>query len=139
MRKFFVLLAAAVMAVSMMAQTESDAPKRNKMSFVVKGPERVYNQIRVVNHTHQDNFSCRVVFLNDDNTIREQYGVYQLKGYEDSDSNSIDVHRGERIGIQLQKDFPIEVSFDVEYKDYPFFDAILIHINELGTGFDDQF
>ena len=66
MRKFFVLLAAAVMAVSMMAQTE-------------------------------------------------------------------------RIGIQLQKDFPIEVSFDVEYKDYPFFDAILIHINELGTGFDDQF
>lgn len=112
---------------------------KNKMAFTVGGPEKSYNQIRVINRTSLADFQCRVVYLNDDNSVRDLFGVYNLKGYDDTDSNANDLKRGYRIGIQMPKDCPIDVTFSIEYKDYPFYDAILIYVNEASSGYDDTF
>lgn len=101
-------------------------------TFIVEGPERSYNQVRVSNETSQENFNCRVVILNDDNSTKEVYGVYELKEKGDTDSNTNRIKRGTKLGIQLPKDFPVEVDFSVEYKDYPMFDAIIIHLYDKG-------
>lgn len=139
MRKLFLFFAACAMALSALGQNSSNAISGNKMAFVVEGPENRYNQIKVVNNTSVPDFQCRVVFLNDDNTVKEPYGIYHLKGFGDSDFTTRFVKQGQRIGIQLPNDFPKEVVFVVEYKDYPLFDAILIHINEQSTDYDDSF
>lgn len=139
MKRLFILLAAVMMVAGVMAQEEVKVIGKNKMAFTVRGPERKYNQIRVVNHTSLPELKCRVVYLNQDNTVKELYGEYTLKGYDDTDSNSNDVKRGYRIGIQMSNDCPVDVSFSIEYKDYPFYDAILIYINEQSSGYDDSF
>ena len=126
-------------ASSAMAQDENNATGKNKMAFVVAGPEDSYNQIRVINNTSLADFQCRVVFLNEDNTVKELYGIYNLKESNDSDSNTSRVKKGQRMGIQMPNDFPKEVTFTIEYKDYPLFDAILIHINEQSSTYDDAF
>ncbi len=137
------LLAVVMMTLSMpmraFAQETEPAEKRQKFAFTIAGPERYYNQIRVVNHTSEPYFQCRVVYLTDDDEIEGTYGVYDLNGYEDSDSNTQDIRRGTRIGVQLPKEFTNEVRFSVEYKDYPFYDAIFIHIHDRAKGFDDSF
>lgn len=139
MKRLLFSLLAVVMVVGAMAQEQATVPGQNKMAFTVEGPEETYNQIRVVNHTSVSDFECRVVFLNDDNTVQTLYGVYRLKGNGDKDSNAKMVRRGTRIGIQMPNDFPTTVTFSIEYKDYPFYDAILIHINEQSSGYDDSF
>lgn len=139
MKKLFLLIAACVTVMYVSAQEEVERASENKMAFVVEGPEDSYNQIRVVNHSSFSDFQCRVVYLNADNTVKALYGTYYLKGYDDVDSNTTRITRGQRIGIQMANDFPYEVTFSVEYKDYPFFDAILIYINDLYPGFDDTF
>ena len=101
------------------------------MSFEVAGPEAFYNQVRVINETSLENFHCRVVVLNDDKSVKELYGVFELKGKGDSDSNTnnaIRIKKGSLMGIQFQKSFTADISFFVEYKDYPFFDVIIIHL-----------
>ena len=75
MRKFFFLLAALMVTTSVMSE--------NPMSFTVNGPEERYNQIKVVNHTSYSNFECRVFALNEDDSVGELYGIYNLKGYDD--------------------------------------------------------
>ena len=139
MKKILLLFAAALMAAGIMAQEEVNVTGKNKMAFTVGGPEKRYNQIRVINHTSLPELKCRVVYLNDDNTVKELFGEYNLKGYDDTDSNSNDLKRGYRIGIQMANDCPIDVTFSIEYKDYPFYDAILIYVNEASSGYDDTF
>jgi len=105
-----------------------------KMSFVVKGPEDKYNQIRVLNETSQEELTCRVVILSEDKEdAKEVYGVYHLKKIGDIDSNTKWLDAGTTVGIEIEKDFPVKVDFSVEYKDYPFFDAIVIHLYDKGT------
>ena len=139
MKRLFILFAAVLMAAGIMAQEEVNVTGKNKMAFTVGGPEKRYNQIRVINHTSLPELKCRVVYLNDDNTVKELFGEYNLKGYDDTDSNSNDLKRGYRIGIQMANDCPIDVTFSIEYKDYPFYDAILIYVNEASSGYDDSF
>ena len=134
MKRNLLIIVALYIAASAMGQEAV-----NKLAFTVQGPERSYNQVRVVNHSSYSDFQCRVVFLNDDNSVDMQYGTYHLKGYDDTDTNSIDVRRGTRLGVQMAQDFEGEVTFSVEYKDYPFYDVIMIYINDLSGGFTDEF
>lgn len=129
MKRIYLFLLAA-MLLPMVAQA--------KMSFTIEGPEETYNQIRVINETSQVNFRCRVVVMNSDDTTERVYGIYNLKGYNDNDSNTDRIDRGKRIGIELPKDFSAELSFSVEYKDYPFFDAILIHLYDKSSEFNEE-
>ena len=39
---------------------------QREMNFVVEGPEKSYNQVRIVNETPYEDFHCRVVILNED-------------------------------------------------------------------------
>jgi hypothetical protein len=119
MRKFFFLLAALMVATSVMSE--------NPMSFTVNGPEERYNQIKVVNHTSYSNFECRVFALNEDDSVGELYGIYNLKGYDDTDSKVRWVDRNTKLGIQFPDELPGEVEFLVEYKDYPLYDLIVIY------------
>ena len=135
MKKIFLFIFVALLAANMGAQESV----HNKMSFVVGGTEDVYNSIRVINHSSQTNFSCRVVYLNEDNTVQFVYGEYFLKGAGDADSHLSFVHRNTRLGIQMMSDFSIDVTFSVEYKDYPIYDAIFIYINDASAGYDDSF
>ena len=127
------VLTATLLAVFLWAQDSS------KLSFVIGGSEKTYNQIRVENETSQENFHCRVVVLNDDNSIREVYGEYQLGERNDSDSKTQWINRGTKVGVQMPKDFPGEVKISVEYRDYPLFDAIVIHLTDAEGGYDDTF
>ncbi len=115
---------------------------QREMNFVVEGPERSYNQIRVVNETSYTDFHCRVVVLNDDKTVKEVYGDYELKEKGDSDSNTKGgkgsrIQKGARLGVKFPKNFQHELSFYVEYRDYPAFDVIVIHLTDKDGGYDE--
>ena len=114
------------------------------MSFEVKGDEKSYNQVRVVNETSYTNFHCRVVLLNEDKSVKDGYGDYELKEKGDSDANTKSgnesrIKKGEWLGVQFPKNFTEEVSFFVEYKDYPLFDVIVIHLTDKGGGYEDEY
>lgn len=116
--------------------------QQQMMTFKVEGPEKSYNQVRVVNETPYENFHCRVVVLNEDKTVKEVYGDYDLKEKGDSDSNTKSgtnsrIKRDSLLGIKFPKNFPGEVSFYVEYKDYPAFDVIVIHLTDKDGGYDE--
>lgn len=114
------------------------------MSFEVKGDEKSYNQVRVVNETSYTNFHCRVVLLNEDKSVKDVYGDYELKEKGDSDANTKSgnesrIKKGEWLGVQFPKNFTEEVSFFVEYKDYPLFDVIVIHLTDKGGGYEGEY
>lgn len=132
MKKSILLFVLAMAAMSVFAQ--------NNMTFVVEGPEKSYNQVRVVNETSLENFNCRVVILNEDKSMKEVYGNFQLqkKGSSDSNTKSVDrIPQGSLLGIQFLKNFTGDVSFFVEYKDYPLFDVIIIHLTDKGGEYED--
>lgn len=109
-----------------------------KLSFVVEGPEQSYNRIFVVNETNQPQFRCRLVVLREDGSTDQLLGIYNLDGLNDSDSNAKDVKRGMRIGIELPKDFAKELAYTIEYKDYPLFDAVIVHLYEKDSEFLEE-
>lgn len=112
------------------------------LTFKVKGEEKTYNQVQVVNETSYADFHCRVVVLNADSTEKEVYGDYVLKEKGDSDSNTKSgtnsrIKKDSLLGIKFPKNFKEEVSFFVEYKDYPMFDIIVIHLTDKDGGYDE--
>ena len=131
MKKIIAVLAVVLTAAVMQAA--------NKMTFVVGGSEEVYNLIKVINETSVDEITCRVVIVEDDDNVADVYGIYNLKGFKDSDSHTNRIHRGTKLGIQLPKDFEEQLSFDVEYVDRPLFiDYIVIHLRDNDSRFDDK-
>lgn len=90
-----------------------------KTTFRVEGLSRSYNHIRVINQTTQENFSCRLVSLteNEDGSFTrgEVYGIYNLKKKNDIDTNTKYIKRGTLVGIEMPADFPEEVEAVVEY------------------------
>ena len=113
-------------------------------TFVVEGSEKSYNQVRVVNETSYTDFHCRVVILNNDTTVKEVYGDYELKEKGDSDSNTKNgkdsrIPQGALLGIQFPKSFTGETSYFVEYRDYPMFDVIIIHLTDKGGGYSEEY
>ena len=113
-------------------------------TFSVEGSEKSYNQVRVVNETSYTDFHCRVVILNEDKTVKEVYGDYELKEKGDSDSNTKNgkdsrIPQGTLLGIQFPKSFTGETSFFVEYRDYPMFDLIIIHLTDKGGGYSEEY
>ena len=118
--------------------------QQEMQTFVVGGSEKSYNQVRVVNETSYTDFHCRVVILNDDKTVKEVYGDYELEERGDSDSNpkggkNDRIRKGTLIGVQFPKSFTGETSFNVEYRDYPMFDVIVIHLMDKGGGYSDEY
>ncbi len=131
MKRFFFLLAAIVMAANMMAQ--------EKFSFVIQGSEDTYNQVRLVNRTSLTDIHCRVVVLDDDNHILSVYGIYDMKGYDDADFVTDRIRRGTKIGLQFPEDFNHELFYAVEYRDYPFFDAVVVILYDKNSEFSSEF
>ena len=133
MKKVFLSVIIMMAALSVFAQQEM-------LTFEVKGPEKSYNQVKVVNETSVESFNCRVVVLNDDKTIKEVYGDYYLneKGASDMNTKSGNrIKKGMSLGVQFMKNFPGKASFYVEYKDFPFFDVIVIHVTDKGAEYDE--
>ena len=131
MKRLFFILAAAMIAVSVMAQ--------EKFSFVIQGNENTYNQVRVVNRTSLQDIRCRVVVLDNDNQIRSVYGVYTMSGYDDADYNTERISRGTKIGLQFPEDFNHELLYSVEYRDYPLFDAVVVFLYDKNSEFSSEF
>lgn len=130
MRKISCILFAMMMALSVNA--------KSKMTFVVSGPEQSYNQIRVINETSLDDITCRVVIVEGEDKVAAVYGIYNLYGKFGSDTNTKRVWRGTTLGVQMPNDFKGDLAFDVEYKDYPLFDIIVIHLRDGKSGFDEK-
>ena len=130
MKKLFFILLACLMTTGLMA--------KSKMTFVVAGEEESYNMIKVVNETAMDDITCRVVIVEDDDSVAAVYGIYKLKGRYDSDACAKRVWRGTRLGVQMPNDFKKEVSFSVEYKDYPVWDMIIIYLRDAEGSFADK-
>ena len=133
-----------ILSVLLMLATVAVFAQQQIMSFEVKGDEKSYNQVRVVNETSYTNFHCRVVLLNEDKSVKDVYGDYELKEKGDSDANTKSgnesrIKKGEWLGVQFPKNFTEEVSFFVEYKDYPLFDVIVIHLTDNGGGYEDEY
>ena len=133
-----------ILSVLLMLATVAVFAQQQIMSFEVTGDEKSYNQVRVVNETSYTNFHCRVVLLNEDKSVKDVYGDYELKEKGDSDANTKSgnesrIKKGEWLGVQFPKNFTEEVSFFVEYKDYPLFDVIVIHLTDKGGGYEDEY
>ena len=129
--RLLALIALTLMTLGMAAQ--------DKMAFVIEGPEDMYNQIRVRNETSIQAFRCRVVVLGEDDQILSESGLYNFDSGKAEDSNTDRIRRGTKLGIQLPQDMNAELSYTVEYKDYPFFDAIIIHLFDKTNGFSSEF
>lgn len=129
--KRFLLMILSLVAMNMMAQ--------EKFAFVIQGSERTYNQVRVINRTSLQDICCRVVVLNGNDSILSTYGVYNMSGYDDADTNTNRITRGTKIGVQFPTDFKHELSYTVEYRDYPFFDAVVIILTDKQSVFSDEF
>jgi len=119
MKKSLLLIVAALLATFAV---------NAKIIFTVEGPESSYNQIWLVNETSQTGFQCRVTVLNDDESIKKVYGLYTLKELNDKDSNTSKIEKGAKIGIEMPGDFPVETDYSIEYKDFPLFDVIIVHL-----------
>lgn len=131
MRKLFFLLAASLLTLNMMAQ--------EKFSFVIQGSENIYNQVRIVNRTSLPDIRCRVVVLDDQDNILSVYGMYNLSGYDDADSNTSRISRGTKIGLQFPDDFDHPLLYTINYRDYPLFDAVEIILYDKDTDFQSEF
>ncbi len=111
-----------------------------KTTFKIEGPEKKYNQIRVINKTSQENFSCRLVLLkvNEDGSFTrgDVYGTYNLKGKNDIDTNTNKVKRGTIVGVEMPTDFPEDVEVSVEYRNYPFYDAVIVTLIDKNNKFE---
>jgi len=130
MKKLFFILMVCLVSVGVMA--------KSKMSFVVGGDEESYNMIKVINETSMEEITCRVVIIEDDDHVAAVYGLYHLKGRSDSDTSTKRIWRGTKVGIQMPNDFKGEVAFDVEYKDFPVWDMIVIRLHDAKAAFDDK-
>lgn len=102
----------------------------------VNGDEDRYNMIRVVNSTNQTNFQCRIVLLNDKEEVKSTYGVFNLQQTGDHDSCKGWVKQGELIGVEMPKDFPVQVNATISYMDYPLFDIVVVTLTENATEFE---
>ena len=131
-----------ILSVLIMMAAMAVFAQQPMLTFKVKGEEKTYNQVQVVNETSYTDFHCRVVVLNADSTEKEVYGDYVLKEKGDSDSNTKSgtnsrIKKDSLLGIKFPKNFKEEVSFFVEYKDYPMFDIIVIHLTDKDGGYDE--
>lgn len=112
---------------------------QEKMMFTVAGPERSYNQIRVVNETSIEILRCRLVVLDKECHMKSVYAIVSVGQGDDKDSEGESVRRGTKIGIEFPKDLTKELDFSIEYRDRPFFDAVVIHIYEKNGDFNSEF
>ncbi len=108
-----------------------------KTTFRIEGPSREYSHIRIINGTNQENFSCRLVSLNENEdgsfTRGDVYGIYNLKKKNDIDTNSKWVHKGTLMGIEMPTDFPEDIEVSIEYSTF----ANTIRVTLLGK--DNRF
>ena len=129
--KIILVLLSAFVPLFLFAQT----------TLTIGGYEKSYNQIRVVNNTSQEKFRCRISVIHK-NGSQDVFGIFYLSEKNDTDSNtnSNRIKRGEQIVIEMPKDFPVKTSFSLEYKDFPLWDVILIHIYDETSQFEgDEF
>lgn len=93
-----------------------------KTTFRIEGPSRAYSHIRIINGTNQENFSCRLVSLNENVdgsfTRGELYGIYNLKKRNDIDTNTKSVEFGTLMGIEMPTNFPEDIEVSVEYSTF---------------------
>ena len=131
MKKLFFFIVAALIAGNVLAE--------EKFSFVIEGSESTYNQVRVINRTSLQDIRCRVVVLDEQDNIRSVYGIYNMSGYDDADFNTDRINRGTKIGLQFPEDFNHELLYSVEYRDYPFFDVVVVVLYDKKSEFDSEF
>lgn len=106
----------------------------NETYTKIEGPEKVYNQIRIINESSVTSFMCRVVILKDlgDSKYEKDYvyGIYNLDGDDDSDSNTNKIKRGKMFCVEFEEKNKDRFSYYVDYRDYPGFDVVVIHITD---------
>ena len=110
-----------------------------KLVLTVEGPKESYNQVKIINETSVDSLHLRVVKLNFDGTNESIFGVYYINGKGESDTNTTNkerIKRGTQLAIEFPKDFPVELAYFLEYRDYPLFDMIIIHLHDKDKGFE---
>ena len=110
-----------------------------KITFTVEGPKESYNQVKIINETSVDSLHLRVVKLNLDGTNESVFGVYYINGRGADDTKTTNdnrIQRGKQLAIELPKDFPVELSCFAEYRTFPLFQMIIIHLHDKDKGFE---
>ncbi len=102
------------------------------IKFEVKGGEKRYNQIRIVNNTRYTDFNCTAYLLDkreDKFIANSSLGAFHFTNGKNSDSNTYlhMIRRGSYVGVKLPDQYK-DLSWVVSYKDYPGFDTIEIDI-----------
>lgn len=131
MKRYLFTLVFLIIAMLTVAQ--------EKMMFIVTGPERSYNQIRIVNETSIETLRCRLLLLDKEYHMKSVYAIVSVGLGDDVDSKGESVKRGTKIGIEFPKQMTKKLDFSIEYRDRPFFDAVVIHIFEKDGDFNSQF
>ena len=102
------------------------------LKIKIEGPERSYNQIRIINKTNNEDFECQIYKLKaegDDFKVKRLLATYYLKENGDTDSCTFSIDRNTYIGISSPEDFE-NITYDIYYKDIPFFDIVDITLKE---------
>ena len=118
---------------------ETGKVAQDKMIFTIDGGEEKYNHIRLFNETSVPVFNCRVVILDENNKIQSVYGEYKFKRIDDQAGHTSTIMSGTKLGIQLPQEFDQEVSFVVEYKNFPVFDAIFVRLRDKKNAYTSEF
>jgi hypothetical protein len=119
--------------------TNNPGNTQQDMVFVVEGPEDSYNHLRVVNETSLESLKCRVVVLNEDKSIKEIYSGFEFKERGATLKGKKGITRGTVLGVQFPKELTEKPSFSVEYKDFPMFDLVVIHLKDVNTGYEEEY
>jgi len=119
--------------------TNNPGNTQQDMVFVVEGPEDSYNHLRVVNETSLESLKCRVVVLNEDKSIKEIYSEFEFKERGATLKGKKGITRGTVLGVQFPKELTEKPSFSVEYKDFPMFDLVVIHLKDVNTGYEEEY
>lgn len=96
----------------------------------IGGPERTYNQMRIINETDDSYFDCKVYSLKEKNgklVAKDELGIFHLKEKYDTDSCVMSLKKNQYVGIAVPEDLG-KVSYSIVYRDMPFFDVVEVYL-----------
>ena len=76
---------------------------------------------------------------NADKSIKEVYEEFEFKEKGSTMKGKKGIKRGTILGVQFPKESTEKPSFSVEYKDFPMFDLVIIHLRNINTGYEEEY
>lgn len=99
--------------------------------FLIQVPEDDYNQIQVHNLSSVESFTGKLYKLEkdgDDFRQKMMLGAFSIKYIDDTCTLNKKIKENEWFALDLPESLDGKFSYELEHKDFPFFDILVVHI-----------